>query len=304
VPGFHITDKGMYIYLPPNGLHVMDFDRPDFDRKQEITLEHLQEAFHRVRGASDVSITKVHLVSSNTDRCKQASTYRKGRVLLAGDSAHINSPIGAQGMNLGLGDAMNLGWKLAATVKQESKSDGKPVDLGLLDTYEAERHAIATWVLEWTRAQVTTLQPNPYGRAMRKVVEDLIATKDGTNLMIGRVWGFAQRYQLGDTEAHSHELIGTSHPDFEFNDGSRLGPKFENGKGCLVNFTNNAALKDLAEDEKYASRVNYIDMAAKNTCGLGALLIRPDGIVAWLSEEKDEPDLSAAKAAFDQWFAL
>lgn len=175
-PGFNVTKTGTYIMVPPNCLHLLDFDNASFDRAQNITQDHLQNVLDRVTASTDVKITKVHVSSSYTDRCKQVATYRKGRVILARDAAHIHSPLGAQGLNLGLGDAMNLGWKLDATIEQESKLNGEPVDLALLNTYESERRPIAAWALEWTRAQVATLQPELYGTAIRTLVHDLINT--------------------------------------------------------------------------------------------------------------------------------
>lgn len=303
-PGFNPTDNGMFIFLPPNCLHMLDFDAAAFDRSQEITKEHLQDVLNRVAGTTDVKIKTVHMASSSTDRCKQATSYRKGRVLLAGDAAHIHSPIGAQGMNLGLGDAMNLGWKLAATVRQEAKSKGAPADFKLLDTYEHERYPMATWALEWTRAQVTTLQPDLYGAATRKLVRDLIDTKDGTNLLIDRVWGLSQRYSLGDGEALSHPLVGCSAPDVELHDGTRLGRKLESGRGLLVDFEDNVALKQMIVDSGYEARVDYVGIGAKDTCGLRAFLVRPDGIVAWVAEENRESTWGALYPALEQWFEI
>ena len=107
----------MYVCGPgPGRLGLVDFDDASFDRTQTITLEFLQEILRRISG-TDVTLTAVHVATSYTDRARQATTYRKGRVLLAGDAAHIHSPLGGQGLNTGLGDAMNLGWKLAATIK-------------------------------------------------------------------------------------------------------------------------------------------------------------------------------------------
>ncbi|KAL9002676.1 MAG: hypothetical protein Q9188_004415 [Gyalolechia gomerana] len=202
-----------------------------------------------------MKISKIDLASSFTDRCKQTTSYRKGRVLLAGDAAHIHGPVGSQGLNLGLGDAMNLGWKLAATIRQESKSGGAPADLALLDTYESERHPLGAWVLEWTRAQVTTLSPDPYGQAVQGLIRDLIDTFDGTNLFLDRHWGLSQRYKLGESEAHAHPLIGCSVPDFELNDGSRLGPKLEEGRGLLIDFEGTTVLKELVVGGKYKARI-------------------------------------------------
>lgn len=273
-PGFHITKAGMYIILGPNALYMTDFDGGAFDRTKEITQEHIQSVLSRISGIPDVKITKIHLASSFTDRCMQTTSYRKGRILLAGDSAHIHGPVGSQGLNLGLGDAMNLGWKLAATIRQESGSDGAPANLALLDTYESERHPIGAWVLEYTRAQVSMLQPDPYGAAVQALIRDLIDTTDGTNLFIDRHWGLSQRYNVGEGEAYAHPLVGSSAPDFELHDGSRLGPKLERGRGLLVDFEDDAALKELIVGGKHEARVEHISMGAKDTRGIRALLVR------------------------------
>src|SRR6202007_3156963 len=111
------------------------------------------------------------LATTWTDRAYQTTAYRKGRVLLAGDAAHVHSPLGGQGLNLGLGDAMNLGWKLAATVRRDAPE-------GLLDSYTAERHPIGARILDWTRAQVTLMKPEPKTRALAAIVRDLIGTRD------------------------------------------------------------------------------------------------------------------------------
>ncbi|KAF3058719.1 Anhydrotetracycline monooxygenase [Daldinia childiae] len=277
--GFNPTEDGMYVMMRAGNFHLLDFDGGFFDRTQNVTEEHIQDVVGRVTG-TDVKIAKLHHASSFTDRCKQAARYRNGRVLLAGDAAHIHSPLGGQGLNLGLGDAVNLGWKLAATVRA-SRSRYGPVDLSLLDTYEQERRPFAAWVLEWTRAQVTVLKPGPHGAALRQLVSDLIDTDDGHNLFLGRVWGLSQRHDLGDP----HPLVGASAPDFEFSDGSRLGPKLEGARGLIVDFGDDVRLKKLAGGDQL---------------GLSALLVRPDGIVAWVTEES--LDIEGAKAALARWF--
>ncbi|KAI1099155.1 monooxygenase [Jackrogersella minutella] len=291
-PGFQPCSGGMYIIGHAGSTFFLDFDGGAFHRTKEITPEHLNDVIARVTG-TDVKVVKIHRASTFTDRSMQATSYRKGRVLLAGDAAHIHSPLGAQGLNLGLGDAMNLGWKLAATVKAE-KSGTK--DLTLLDTYEKERLPIGAWVLEWTRAQVSTLKPNLYGFALRRLIRDLLDTTDGTNLFIDRILGLSLRYELGD----AHPLVGCSAPDFELNDGSRLGSKMEEARGLLLDFGSDAALKEAAAE--YEGNVDYIGMGAENQLGFSALLIRPDGVVAWVAEEK--PDVDAAKSALKRWFGF
>lgn len=310
-PGFNVSKTGMYINVPNGAFHLIEFDDAGFDRSQDLTQEHLQDVLNRAIGRTDVTITKVHLASSYTDRSMQVTSYRKNRVLLAGDAAHIHSPLGAQGMNVGLGDAMNLGWKLADTIQLErdqenqkiSGSTGTGPDLSLLDTYESERHPIAAWVLDWTRAQVTALKPDPFGRATRALMEDLIQTDDGANLFIDRIWGLSQRYTLGEEPVHAHPLVGSSSPDFVFVDGSRLGSKLEAGRGLLLDFGRDSGLEGLVRG-MYDGKVDYLGEDAKEKCGLSALLIRPDGIVAWVVEDKAEPDLDAAKAALDEWYRL
>src|SRR5262249_25835230 len=145
-----------------------------------------------------------------TDRAQQATAYRHGRVLLAGDAAHIHSPLGGQGLNLGLGDAMNLGWKLASTIRGQA-----PV--GLLDSYFTERHPEGARILDWSRAQVALMRPAPSSRALQAIIRDLIETRNGTTYFAERVWGVALRYDLGG----SHPLVGRSVPDFELVDGTR-----------------------------------------------------------------------------------
>ncbi|KAI1208928.1 monooxygenase [Annulohypoxylon truncatum] len=288
--GFHPSEGGMYIVGFAGNFFLLDFDGGAFDRTQKVTPEHLNDVIARVTG-TDVKVTNFKHASSFTDRSMQITQYRRGRVLLAGDAAHIHSPLGAQGLNLGLGDAMNLGWKLAATVKA-----GEDADLALLDTYEKERLPIGDWVLEWTRAQVATLKPDLYGKAVRNIVRDLIDTRDGNNLFMDRVWGLWMRYDLGD----EHPLVGSSVPDFELDDGSRLGPRLKDGRGLLLDFGANEALKGLAGE--YSDKVDYLSTSAKEQLGLSAMLVRPDGVVAWAAEENT--DLDAAKAAFQRWFGL
>jgi 2-polyprenyl-6-methoxyphenol hydroxylase-like FAD-dependent oxidoreductase len=132
-------------------------------------------------------------------RAYQASAYRKGRVLLAGDAAHIHSPLGGQGLNLGLGDAMNLGWKLAATVRGDAPA-------GLLDSYCSERRPVGADVLDWSRAQVALMRPAPSSRALADILRDLVETRDGASYFAERVWGVSLRYDLGS----AHPLVGRS----------------------------------------------------------------------------------------------
>ncbi len=280
------TDAGMYTQYQPGAIAIVDFDGGAFHRTAAVTLEHVQGVLRRVSG-TDVTLNAMTVASTWTDRAQQATTYRKGRVLLAGDAAHVHSPLGGQGLNLGLGDAMNLGWKLAATVSGNAPE-------GLLDTYTSERHPIGARILDWTRAQVAIMKPNPFSRAVQAVVRDLINTRDGATYFAERVWGVSLRYDLGDP----HPLVGRSCPDFELVDGSRVGTLLRDGNGLLLDFGGEASLQAL--DGQWGDRVKYVASDAKDRLGLRALLVRPDGFVAWATDAAPSPE-EAARAA-ERWF--
>src|SRR6202007_855593 len=146
------------------------------------------------------------------DRARQAAAYRQNRVLLAGDAAHVHSPLGGQGLNLGIGDGMNLGWKLAATIRGQAPD-------GLLDSYCTERHPEGARILDWSRAQVALMRPTQSTRALAAIVRDLIETRDGATYFAERVWGVSLRYDLGG----SHPLFGRSAPAFALAGGRTLG---------------------------------------------------------------------------------
>ena len=216
----------------------------------------------------------------------RCTTYRNGRVLLAGDAAHIHAPLGGQGLNLGLGDAMNLGWKLAATIQGKSPA-------GLLDSYHAERHPIGAQVLDWSRAQVAIMRPDPAARALNAIMRDLLETRDGATYVAGRVWGVSPRYDLGG----GRPLVGHSAPNFEFEDGARIGDLMHEGQAILLDFDGNPSLETLASE--YGSRLRYVSGQAKERLGLSAALIRPDGVIAWASDH--DPDGSALQRTAARW---
>jgi hypothetical protein len=208
-------------------------------------------------------------------------------VLLAGDAAHIHSPLGGQGLNLGLGDALNLGWKLAATIQGQAPA-------GLLDTYYTERYPIGAQVLDWSRAQVAIMEPTPQARALRAIMSDLLNTRDGATYFAGRVWGLATHYDFGG----QHPLVGHSVPNFEFEDGTTMGELLRTGQGILLDFEGNVALEAQVSD--YASQLLYVSGRAKVQLGLRAVLVRPDGFVAWAANQV--PDGAEFQAAAAHWF--
>jgi 2-polyprenyl-6-methoxyphenol hydroxylase-like FAD-dependent oxidoreductase len=268
-PGWTVSDTGVYVFGPaPGRVLVAEFCGPPVDRDAPVTPAELQGAIRRVTGA-DVTVRAIRTVTRFTDNARQATTYRRGRVLLAGDAAHVHSPFDGQGLNLGVGDAVNLGWKLAATVR------GRAPD-GLLDSYTAERHPIGEWVLDWTRAQIAIMRPDPHARAARRLFEELAATVDGTTQLAKRLSGVWQGYDLpGD-----HPLVGRSAPDLELTDGTRLADHLHEGRALLIDLADDPALRAVARG--YEDRLIVVTGKADGT-DLRALLVRPDGVVAHAS---------------------
>jgi 2-polyprenyl-6-methoxyphenol hydroxylase-like FAD-dependent oxidoreductase len=286
-PGRNVTATGMYMQSQPGYVLLQDFDGGAFHHsKKPITLEHVQEVLRHISN-TDVTITALHIATSWTDRARQATTYRNGRVFLAGDAAHIHSPLGGQGLNLGLGDAMNLGWKLAATIHDKAPE-------GLLDSYYTERHPIGAQVLDWSRAQIAIMKPGPTARALNAIFRDLIDTRDGATYFAGRVSGVNTHYNLGC----NHPMIGRSVPNFELEDGTTIGDLMRDGQSILLDFGMSASLKALADE--YGDQIKYVLGRAKEQLGLSALLIRPDGFIAWAADQ--HPDLAEAQQAVTTWF--
>jgi 2-polyprenyl-6-methoxyphenol hydroxylase-like FAD-dependent oxidoreductase len=286
-PGRNVTPTGMYLQSQPGYVIIQDFDGGAFHNAEKpITLEHVQEVLRRVSN-TDVTISTLHIATTWTDRARQATAYRNGRVLLAGDAAHIHAPLGGQGLNLGLGDAMNLGWKLAATIQNKAPED-------LLDSYYTERYPIGAQVLDWSRAQVAIMGPRPHARALNAIIRDLMDTRDGATYIAGRVWGVFTHYNLGG----DHPLVGHSVPNFELEDGARIGELLNGGTGVLLDFDSNEKLRSLADVR--SDRIMYVACDARDRLGLSAVLVRPDGFVAWACEGKPNPD-DAARAA-SRWF--
>lgn len=199
--GWNHTPTGVYASGPVKGrIMMIEYDGPPATR--EVTAEILEASLRRVSGR-DVRITAVHTATVFTDNTRQATTYRRGNVLLAGDAAHVHSPFGGQGLNLGLQDALNLGWKLATG------------DSALIDTYTAERHPVAERVLRNTMAQVALTRPDPQARELYALFSDLLDLPEVKRRISAMVQGADIRY---DTDC-DHPLAGTFVPGLDLSDG-------------------------------------------------------------------------------------
>jgi 2-polyprenyl-6-methoxyphenol hydroxylase-like FAD-dependent oxidoreductase len=267
--GWQHTPAGVYVYGPmPGRVRTVELDGPPADREAPVTAAEMEASLRRVSGV-DVRVTEVTSGTRYTDHARQATTYRRGRVLLCGDAAHVHSPFSGQGLNLGIGDAVNLGWKLGATVRGWAPE-------GLLDTYAGERHPIGAWVLDWTRAQVAVMRGDDYSRALRGVVTDFLGTRDGATYYVKRISGLWQRYDLGN----GHPLVGATVPSLRLDDGTRLSDHTHEGRALLVDLAGDDRLAVLAKP--YAGRLELV-RGRSDGAGVSGLLVRPDGFVAWAS---------------------
>ncbi|MEU6141703.1 FAD-dependent monooxygenase [Streptomyces sp. NPDC047081] len=277
--GWTWSSRGAYRYGPqPGRVVTVEFDVPPADRTAPVTIEEVQSSLRRVSG-TDVTLTALRAPATRwSDNARQAATYRSGRVLLAGDSAHVHSPFGGQGLNLGFGDAMNLGWKLGAVIAGWASEE-------LLDTYDAERRPLGVWVLDWTRAQIGVLRGDAKSAALREIVADLLSTREGATYAVKKISGVTQRIDLpGD-----HPLIGRYVPDLPLNDGSRLADHGHHGGFLLLDRTADGVFADLAAS--WSDRVTTVTDEHATPAGV---LVRPDGVVAWASDTTDATGLEAA----------
>ncbi|HEU5419040.1 MAG TPA: FAD-dependent monooxygenase [Streptosporangiaceae bacterium] len=288
------TPAGAYAHGPvPGRIHTVQYESPPADPRAPVTAAELRDSLRAVSGI-DAEITRVLAATRYTDQTRQAAAYRRGRVLLAGDAAHVHSPAGGQGLNLGIGDAMNLGWKLAATVRGWAPA-------GLLDSYTAERHPAGAWVQQWSSAQTALGRPDPRTAALRAVVADLLDTSAGATYVLRQISGLAQRYEL----AGEHPLTGRRAPEIRLAGGQTLAGRGQDGRALLAGFGGQPGLAELGA--RWAGRLTVLDEAvtepvspgASGPGRLSALLVRPDGYVAWAAD--GEPDLGAARAALTAW---
>jgi 2-polyprenyl-6-methoxyphenol hydroxylase-like FAD-dependent oxidoreductase len=269
----------------PPRVHTVEYDAPPADREAPVTAEEMQASLRRVSG-TDVRVTRVYVATRYADTTRQAATYRRDRVLLCGDAAHVHSPAGGQGMNLGIGDAVNLGWKLALVARGAAPDS-------LLDTYTAERHPIGAWVQRWSMAQTAlSAARGPRADALRDVMADLLDTPDGATHVVSMISGDWQLYDLpGD-----HPLIGRRVPDLPLDDGTTLAGRFRDGRAVLLDVDTGAA----AVAEAWGDRVTVV--TARPTAFPDqpmAALARPDGHIVWVAF--GEIDTDGLRAALTTW---
>ena len=260
----------------------------------EPTLHDLSRLLVAVRG-TDYGLRSATSISRFTDTTRQAASYRQGRVLLAGDAAHVHSPMGGQGLGTGVQDAVNLGWKLAQVVKRTSPES-------LLDTYHAERHPVGARVLQTTMALTALAREDARIDALRDVAADLLSVEDARKRFAGRLSGLDIHYDLGE----GHPLIGRRMPDLDLvtSDGPlRVFTLLHEARPVLLNLGEPGGF----DITPWADRVQMVDVEYAGTWELPilgeitaptAVLIRPDGYVAWVGDGTD----TGLRDALTTWF--
>jgi 3-(3-hydroxy-phenyl)propionate hydroxylase len=267
---------------------------PEVTRTDEPTLDDLRAALIRVDG-TDHGVHSPRFIARFTDMTRQAVAYRSRRVLIAGDAAHVHAPIGGQGLNLGVQDAVNLGWKLAQVVGGTSPES-------LLDTYQSERHPVDALALRTTMAQRALGATDARSVAMRDTVVELLRMDEPRKHIAGMIAGLDIAYDFGE----GHPLLGRRMPDLDVAtaDGTvRVFSLLHDAKPVLLDFGDAGGL-DIAP---WAGRVQLVDASYSGTWELpvigevdapSAVLVRPDGHVAWVGDGTD----TGLREALTRWF--
>ncbi len=313
--GFHRAERGVFACgALGRRAAVIVFELDPTAREQPadrngdeppMSLAELEASLERVIGVEvplrpaspdmPLDLRRFHGINSRI-----ASQYQLGRVILVGDAAHVHSPMGGPGLNLGLQDAVNLGWKLAAVLNGQ-------VDPALLATYEAERRPAAERVIMHSRAQLALVRPGPEVTALRELFSELVTEPSVVRRLVDLVSGAENRY-VGALDARAHPLVGHWVPDFAVANGEgthRIAELARDGRPLLVDLTEGgvvaAAVADVADRLTVAVGRPVGDVAAT------ALLVRPDGYVAWATSESqsdDAPDSPELRRVLAQWFGI
>jgi hypothetical protein len=262
--------EGVYRVVVPAGAWVGD-------RAEPPTLEDVKQQLRTVAG-TDFGVHSPRWLSRFGDATRLAEHYRVGRVLLAGDAAHVHPPIGGQGLNLGVQDAFNLGWKLAAQIR------GWAPDT-LLDTYQAERRPVAADVLDSTRAQMELLSSGPGPRAVRRLLAELMDFDEVNRHLLDKTTAIGIRYDVGE----GPDLLGRRLRDIDVKRGHLYG-LLHHGRGLLLDRTERLTVGG------WSDRVDHLpDPAA--ALDVPCVLLRPDGYVAWIGDDQQDLD-----AHLSRWF--
>ncbi|MFC9295013.1 FAD-dependent monooxygenase [Streptomyces sp. NPDC057011] len=297
-----------FAMMPPgSGVHlvaVFEWDRPPVDENTPMTFDELQDSVRRVLG-TDLPIhlpatPGPHLLRRVTGiNSRQAETYRAGRVLLLGDAAHVHSAVGGPGLNLGMLDAMNLGWKLAAEVRGWASP-------GLLDTYETERAPAGRRVLMQTRAQMALMRPGDDITATRDLIAELLDDESNRRRIAALLAGTDAGHDMGHDAWHP--LVGQWLPDLQAHiavDRTPITERLRAARPVLVDYSEDSAIAATAAGWK--DRVDIVAVQPGDaSLPTSALLIRPDGYIAWAAADsaREQSANHGLREALTTWFGV
>ena len=300
--GMERTERGLLFCVPLDDTYhrVATFDfHQEREAQGELTLGEFTESLREIWG-DDLGASRPRWLSWFTDSACQAERYRAGRLFLAGDAAHTHFPVGGQGVNLGLQDVLNLGWKLAADINGWAPE-------GLLDTYDRERQGPARKVLANTRAQIALMNPDPYVTALRELFEDLMRKEEVNRHVAEMLSGVQVRY---DIPGPGHRLLGDFARDLTVatEEGPLTLPKLlRRGTFALLDLSGRPEIskvyQEWAEPIAWPGRVQHVVGVCEQEPGLAGLLVRPDGYVAWAADKDASPAETAEglRAALADW---
>ncbi|WP_405137115.1 FAD-dependent monooxygenase [Nocardia sp. NBC_01388] len=297
------TERGGFVYAPLPGnaplINTTEWDQPE--PAEPMSLEEVRASVNRVLGA-DIPIGPPpgpgphllrRLIGGNT---RLAERFRDRRVLLAGDAAHVLVFGGGPGLNLGLQDAINLGWKLAAEINGDAPA-------GLLDTYDTERRAAASRSVVSAQAQAAVLAPGADVTALREVFAELLTDRQTVQRLADLIAGSDVRYDMGDP--HPHPLVGYCAPELELHTGAgtvRLAELTRTARPLLLDLTEEGALADALPE--WRDRVDIVAARTSGEASPRALLLRPDCYIAWASASArpGDTELDTLRTALTRWF--
>lgn len=293
-PTGEVGEAGMVVVLPlgPNATRVVVYERDAGVRKthEPPTFEQVADAFERVTG-EDIRGGTPLWTSYFTDASRQAAEYRRGRVFLAGDAAHIHLPIGAQGISAGVGDVVNLGWKLAAVLRNQAPDE-------LLDTYHTERHLVGARIVTNTLVQRSLYLGGAEMQPMRALFGELVGIEPVRRHLVGMVTGLDIAYDVGEGD---HPLLGRRLPKQELlvdGDKTSTYDLLHTGRALLLDMGEAAGIRSAATG--WADRVEVVTASRPEPDAPAAsLLVRPDGYVAWVSVGGS---VSGLTEALTRWF--
>ncbi|MEU4391448.1 FAD-dependent monooxygenase [Kribbella sp. NPDC023855] len=305
VPGFGVippfrhlrTERGLFVFAPfPGRAPAMSTGEWDSPADGPVTLAEVQESAERVLGASlplsPPEVDGPHILRRIAGgNSRLAERFREGRVLLVGDAAHVHSAIGGPGLNLGLQDAINLGWKLAGEIQGWAPE-------GLLDSYEAERRPVGKRVVMHTQAQAALIAPGSEVTALRELFTELLGYPRNVQHLADLMSGADIRYFDG-----AHPLVGRWAPDLVLDRGDgpvRLASVTRAGRAVLLDFSGDSFFAG----EALSDRVEIVAASTDTPGAPLAMLLRPDGYVAWAADSTGDAEREGLRAAAGRWFGV